>query len=75
MLLKKFLPKVISGPWGWIISFVGEKLFDKVLRPAWNFLMIKIYAFTNWMLRKKRVERFEKAKNETDFDDSFDDLP
>ena len=74
-LLKKYLPKLISGPWGWIVTIFGEKLFDKVLKPAWNWIARKGYALTRKWERKPKIKKFENAKTESEFNDSFDDLP
>lgn len=74
-LLTKYLPKLVSGPWGWIVTFFGEKIFDKVIKPGWNWLTRKAYAITNKLKRKSKVKRFENAQTESEFDDSFDDLP
>jgi hypothetical protein len=74
-LLKKFLPRLISGPWGWLITFFGEKIFAKYVRPVWNFLTRKAYAITRKILRKPKAKRLENADNETDFDSSVDDMP
>lgn len=74
-LLKKYLPKLISGPWGWIVTIFGEKLFDKAIKPAWNWLNRKAYAITQKWKRKPKAKRLENAKTENEFDDSFDDMP
>ena len=74
-ILKKIFPKVISGPWGWIVTLIVEKLFDQYLKPKWNLILSKAKATIKKMQRKKKVKDFEEAKNETDFDRSFDDLP
>jgi len=74
-LLTRFLPKVFAGPWGWVVAFFSHKIFDKVLQPTWNFLTRKAYAISRRFFRKKKVEKFENAKNENDFDDSFDNMP
>jgi len=74
-LLKKLLPKIVGGPWGWIVSFIGEKVFDKYLKPFWGKLSAMAYATYNKMKRKPKVKEFENAKTESEFDDSFDNLP
>ena len=74
-LLKKYLPKLISGPWGWIVTFFGEKIFDKVIKPGWNWIMRKGYALTRKWKRKPKARRLENARTESDFDSSVDDMP
>ena len=74
-LLKKYLPKIVSGPWGWVVTFFGEKLFDKVLKPGWNWVTRKAYALTRKWKRKSKAKKLENAKTESDFDDSFDNMP
>ena len=74
-LLKKIIPKLMTGPGGWFITFFGEKIFDRYLKPFWNYLNRKAYAITKKFKRKPKVERLENADNETDFDSSVDDMP
>ena len=74
-LLKKFLPKLISGPWGWVVTFVGEKVFDKILKPLWKYISRKAYAITRKIQRKPKVKRLENADNESDFDSGVDSMP
>jgi len=74
-LLLKFLPKAVSGPWGWLVVWIGEKAANKILKPAWNWIMRKGYALTRKWKRKPKATRLENADNESDFDDSVDNMP
>lgn len=74
-LLKKYLPKLLTGPWGWIVTIFGEKLFDRVLKPSWDFIWRKAHSSWSKFKRRKKAKKLEEAKNESDFDDAFDDMP
>lgn len=74
-LLKKFLPKLISGPWGWVVTFFGEYVFDKVLKPGWEYITRKGFALWRKMFNMKKAKKLENSKTENDFDRSFDDMP
>lgn len=74
-LLSKVFPKMVGGPWSWLAMFFGKRIFDNYIKPSWFWLLRKGYALTRKWKRKAKAERLENADNETDFDDSFDDMP
>lgn len=74
-LIKRYLPKLVGGVWGFLAVLVGEFILDKALKPAWNWVARKSNAMFNKIKRKPKAKRLEDANTETDFDDSFDDMP
>ena len=73
--LKKIAPKIAGGPIGYVIAMVGEKVFDRFIKPYWDKLSAKLYATYNKFKRKKRVKKLENAKTEDEFDSAYDDMP
>lgn len=75
VLLKRLAPKIFGGVAGTAVALFLEKMFDAFLRPLWDRLWSKVNAAYKKLKRKPKVKEFEEARNESDFDDSFDDLP
>ena len=73
--LLKFLPKWIGGIKGWIATTGLSILVDKILKPLYERLVRLGYITVQKIKIKKKVKKYENAKTESDFDDSFDDLP
>lgn len=72
--LFKIFGRVLGGPWGWIATEIGERLFTKVLKPLYQLTLRKVRVYIKKKTFKKKGKRVEEAKNENDFDSSFDDL-
>lgn len=73
--LFKIFGRVIGGFWGFVATEIGGRLLDKALKPAWNWIVRKIFVKIKKTEVKKKGEKVEQAKTENDFDSSFDDLP
>ena len=72
--LFKIFGKVIGGFWGFLATEIGGRLIDKVIKPIYKYTIRKIYVAYKARQFKKSGEKVEEAKNENEFDDSFDDL-
>ena len=73
--LFKIFGRVLGGFWGFVATEIGERTFEKILKPSFNWIVRKIHVQLKKIETRRKARRVEEAKNESDFDRSFDDLP
>jgi len=73
--LLKIFGRVIGGFWGFIATEVLGRIIDKIIKPGYKWAVRKLYVAYQKTKFKKKAVKVEEAKNENDFDNSFDDLP
>jgi hypothetical protein len=74
-LLLRWIPRLFTGPWGWVTSIVVPWFVDYVLKPAYDKTARKVIV---WVRKKKNNQagtKLEESKTEADFNSASDNLP
>ena len=61
--------------WQKLVPLLLNWLFGQVVKPGLNYLLEKAKTMIQKSKIKKKAKKLEKAKTESEFNDSFDDLP
>lgn len=73
-LMKKFLGRVIGGPWGWIAGFALDKIWKPYIKPAWDRLVRWGQKYFRKKELVKKGKKTAEAKDGDEWKDAVDDL-
>lgn len=73
--LLRFLPRVISGPWGWVVTSLITWSADHVVKPAYDLLVRKVIVYLRKKKNNQAGQDVQNSETEGEFDSSVDNLP
>jgi len=65
---------IVGGVKGWLIKYGINWLWKQYLGPGLRYLFRKVEMLIRKRDNKKNIGKLNKAKNEKEFDDAFDNL-
>jgi hypothetical protein len=64
----------ITGPWGWVISYIVVPLLDKIAKPLYDFCVRKGKVVVTRLKVKKKVRKLKESRDEDEFNSAADDI-
>lgn len=71
----KFLPRIISGPWGWVATTLLTWSVDYVIKPLYDYTVRKIIVLVKKQSNNQAGKDVQNSKTEGEFDSATDNLP
>lgn len=75
LVMLRFLPRVIAGPWGWAVTTVFSWSLDHVLKPIYDYSVRKVIVLVRKKENNQAGQDVQNSTTEPDFNSSVDDLP